>query len=331
MLTRVVAMCSLGVVMMGSFVAMPAEAASTTSCAGTKSEHPEGRIVYAGRESNFRDFEIYVMDGDGGNPTRLTYNDVDDIRPDWSPSGNRIVWVRDQRGTQDSLDRDLYIMCADGSDKRKRAFVDKSGYSYLNTRYSNEDYPAWRPTGGWIAFEWDPANDGSDTRVMRPGRAVNRTIVAQQENTFNSDPAWSPDGNKIALIEDKWTLGITRPCCGGLRRLFTSDFGGLLNPAWSPDGSEIMVSIGSGSPYDEDMPEGNMDIYAVDPKEGTALPMFVEPGSSIGGDYSSDGSRIIFYSGALLSWHIWVVDRNGTGLAQLTSGEGAEINPSWTD
>jgi TolB protein len=105
---------------------------------------------------------------------------------------------------------------------------------------------------------------------------------------------------------------------------------GLLNPAWSPDGSAIMFSTGSMGTYDDDMPEGNMDIYVVDPKGGTPLPLFVDPGSSIGGSWSPDGSRIVFYSGAGSSWHIWVVDRGGAGLTQLTSGQGVEINPSWT-
>ena len=36
--------------------------------------------------------EIYVMDADGSNQTRLTNNPADDWLPAWSPDGSRIAF-----------------------------------------------------------------------------------------------------------------------------------------------------------------------------------------------------------------------------------------------
>ena len=36
--------------------------------------------------------EIYVMDADGSNVTRLTFNQTRDAHPDWSPNGKKIVF-----------------------------------------------------------------------------------------------------------------------------------------------------------------------------------------------------------------------------------------------
>jgi Tol biopolymer transport system component len=46
----------------------------------------------ADKDKNW-DWEIYVIDIDGSNLKRLTYNDVDDRAPAWSPDGKQIAFV----------------------------------------------------------------------------------------------------------------------------------------------------------------------------------------------------------------------------------------------
>jgi Tol biopolymer transport system component len=56
--------------------------------------------------------EIYVMDSDGGDVTRLTETPHEEASPSWSPDGAKIVFSRQLR---DSEPRELWVMNADGS------------------------------------------------------------------------------------------------------------------------------------------------------------------------------------------------------------------------
>jgi Tol biopolymer transport system component len=55
-------------------------------------------------------FEICVMNADGSEPTRLTFNAVGDFSPRWSPDGLKIVFSRAGGGTQQT-----WVMDADGT------------------------------------------------------------------------------------------------------------------------------------------------------------------------------------------------------------------------
>jgi len=73
--------------------------APTWSADGTK-------IAFASDRTG--DWEIYVMDADGDNVENVTDSpETDDEFPDWSPTGERIAFIRDG---------DIWTMNADGSD-----------------------------------------------------------------------------------------------------------------------------------------------------------------------------------------------------------------------
>ncbi|MEW5718746.1 MAG: DPP IV N-terminal domain-containing protein [Chloroflexota bacterium] len=54
--------------------------------------------------------EIYVMNADGSNQTRLTNNPARDVYPLWSPDGTRIMFVSNRDGAFE-----IYVMHTDGS------------------------------------------------------------------------------------------------------------------------------------------------------------------------------------------------------------------------
>ncbi len=70
---------------------------------------PDGSRIafYSGRDGNF---EIYVMNADGTNPTRVTNDPAQDRHPAWSDDGLRIVFTTDRDGNDE-----IYAMNADGT------------------------------------------------------------------------------------------------------------------------------------------------------------------------------------------------------------------------
>ena len=81
--------------------------------------------------------EIYVMDSNGQNLTRLTDSWGQDVSPTWSPDGKRIAFVSSRSGNPH-----IYIMNADGSNPKRLSF---------RGNYNQE--PDWSPrSDGKIVF-----------------------------------------------------------------------------------------------------------------------------------------------------------------------------------
>ena len=83
-------------------------------CDGWPEWSPDGmRIVFSSaRDGNY---EIYVMDIDGSNQTRLTNYVNGDQAPKWSPDGSKIIFCY---WTDNSSGYDIVIMNSDGTNRQ---------------------------------------------------------------------------------------------------------------------------------------------------------------------------------------------------------------------
>lgn len=134
---------------------------------------PDGtRIAFASKRDG--NWEIYMMDRDGGNLVRLTDHEADDTNPAWSPDGGRIAFASTRDGYPE-----IYVMAIAGGD----------AVNVSNAPFSSEHGPTWSPDGGRIAFysdrdgEWDiyiMASDGSDV------------VKLTGDNSNDQVPAWRP-------------------------------------------------------------------------------------------------------------------------------------------
>jgi dipeptidyl aminopeptidase/acylaminoacyl peptidase len=90
-----------------------------------------GEMAFASeRDGNF---ELYRMNADGSDQTRLTTNPADDREPAWSPDGNKIAFVSNF---------EIYRMNADGTGQ----------VQLTHNAAGGDEWPTWSPDGSKIAF-----------------------------------------------------------------------------------------------------------------------------------------------------------------------------------
>ena len=93
-------------------IVLASVAALAVGCSSVDGLQKNDKIAFvSGRDGNN---EIYVMDADGSNQTRLTSNSEQDSYPSWSPDGSKIAFTSYRDGNYE-----IYVMDADGSSQTR--------------------------------------------------------------------------------------------------------------------------------------------------------------------------------------------------------------------
>lgn len=146
--------------------------------------------------------------------------------------------------------------------------------------------------------------DGSGARTL-----TNRPLA------FDSHPAWSPDGSRIAFestVDGRRTIWVMQADGQGLRRL--TDLAGIsaeTAPAWSPRGDRIA--------YASDR-DGNEEIYVVAADGSGSRRLTDNPAADAVPSWSPDGARIAFVSDRDGQPGIWVMRDDGSAPTRMVPG-----------
>lgn len=232
-------------------------------------DRPNDKVYQDGTEH-----ELYIMDPDGSNQTRLStelgirYSEKLTVSPD----GTRILIDKDTPSGQFALS---YVSLAEPNLRVKLA----EGFA---------SSPVWSPDGRRIAYCAGSGSGSEQVIVMNADGSDARPLTAGSSRHLFVD--WSPDGQRLAFMRD-YQLYIMnadgtdqRPLLAGFAR----------NLAWSPDGT--MIAFEGGARLDDQQGNGG-DIWIVnadgsDPRNLTHSPDVYDAGPA----WSPDSTAIVFSS-----------------------------------
>lgn len=194
--------------------------------------------------------------------------------------------------------------------------------------------PAWSPDGKKIALI---SNDGVGLENKRgvPGghlniyvmnaNASNGVEVVSNHPKYNGQPAWSPDGKKIAFVSDRdndLEIYLMNPD-GSQQTNLTRNPGFDQSITWSPDGRKIAFVS------DRDR---NSEIYVMNADGSEAINLTHNLLNDQAPDWSPDGRKIAFASINKDGYsEIFVMNADGTGQINLTNTPTTdEITPKWS-
>lgn len=175
--------------------------------------------------------EIYIIDANGDNLTRLTHNDVSDGSITWSPDGSQLAIIS-SCDHQFMSRSDVYVMNVDGTN-----LTNLSNTCDYNVTVS------WSPDGSHIVY--GTVNDDIFIADVATGSIIN--LMANNPAADRS-PEFSPDGSTIVFESSR----------SGCYDIYTMDIEGSnlqqvtdstecdINPIWSPDGRWIAFTSRPG-------------------------------------------------------------------------------------
>jgi len=217
--------------------------------------------------------------------------------------------------------RTIWTMKPDGSDRRELAGTNV------------DQQPAWSANGTKLAFAhqgngadeiWTANADGSVRRQVTSNPYVNSR--APQDG----DPAWSPDGKRIAFdrIDDTRSgyvqLWVMNADGTGQTDLTNSTTYGDSRPQWSPDGKHIAFESQSSNGG-----SGMTNSVATMTPDGKNRRVLAS--GAVGPSWSPDGTRIAFTKGQSPSSAIWTMKPDGSDQRQIKAGGGYDYGaPKWS-
>lgn len=252
--------------------------------------------------------EIYRMDADGGDQTRVTSDAASDIEPDMAPNGKRIVFTSARSGNAD-----IWVMDADGANAVN-----------LTNSTAAEGWARWSPNGKRIAFHSN--RDGNFELYVVNADGTELTRVTDYAGV-DQWPEWSPDGKALAFRRDMdvWVIELRTATLTQL----TTDAALDQMAAWSPNGKQLaFMSLRDGYCSVFLMNADGSGQENLTPKDAA------DPATawcSRAPSWSTNGQRILFSSrrpGTDASFDIFSMAPDGSDVTRLTSAAGEDAAPT---
>lgn len=277
--------------------------------AATQRGGGEGQIAFVSERDGLP--QIYLINVDRTNLTRLTNMADGACQPAWSPDGEQLLFVSPcNKKTDKYPNAAIYIMDPDETDVQP-----------LITLIGGVYDPEWSSAG--ILFTYLEDNKPHIWVANDQGHDRERLSM---ENAYDSQPCWSPGGDKIALTNTSRALGV--PTIYWVRS--DGSFDGA-----NPD----QVTRGRESTSPDWSPSGDLIAYVYDSTHiyvvrwdavGFGENQLTTRGPNADPDWSPDGQWMTFESWRDAANHdIYIMTANGGLQTRLTEHPSWDYQPAW--
>ena len=194
----------------------------------------------------------------------------------------------------------------------------------LTTDPGVETQPSLSPDAKMLVYVGRAAGH-AHIYLLRVG-GQNPIDLTKDSKDDNSEPAFSPDGERIAFRSERDGGGIFVMGATGESVNRLTDFG--YNPAWSPDGSEIVCATRSGD--DLGSRTGVSQLWRINVATGEKRK--VSEGDAVQASWSPHGHRIAYWAlpkgGSQRD--IWTIPAGGGPPVAVTADAAVDWNPVWS-
>ena len=291
-------------------------AAVLVSCSIVKAQS-SSKIIFADNAGS-----LLLINSDGtGQSILLQGTHIQNDNPVYSPDGSKIAFNR-----RSGFRTDICVINADGTNLITLTSANPQ------LEFSESLYPAWSPDGSKLAFatNWNGQRKFEIWVMNANGTGlVQLTTNVQQGSDFqgplfssDSEPAWSPDGSRIAFSSNRDGRTDTElyvmNADGSNQTRLTDNAADDRNPTWSPDSLRIAFDRNNG---------GGINIVN---RDGTN-PVNVTP-DCFSPSWSPDGEKFVclgFDTSNNFEIGIFTMNANGTNRTKITNNNFSARAPSW--
>jgi Tol biopolymer transport system component len=215
-------------------------------------------------------FEVFIMNEDGGGLKQITQTQYDAVEHAWLPDGEKMAYTIERKRV---LGKSFALWMIDlKSGRTKKIIPDFPGSNALPNFSSSAPLMGFtgKRTIGWDVFMYDL--EKKEYRSLTEGGKSCR-------------PHFSRDGRRVAYVssekDGKGDIWVMNPDGSNKERITERDETYDYFPSWSKDGQRIVFSTN----FKHGLKEGNWDLYLVEVRTKTVVPLFRGAGRDLFPDW----------------------------------------------
>lgn len=241
-------------------------------------------------------FDVFIVGENGLGLRNLTDHPANDLNPQWSPDGTLLAFESTREGVPN-----IFIIPAIGGAARNVSHIERGAREC-----------SWFPDSRRIAFQGETLY-GNDIYVVNLSDSSIQNLT--QGLGINLYPRCSPDGQKIAFASDRdsiWGLYVA-PVNGGNPQRLTeiSGFDQTFTLTWSPESGRLLYNLSMNA---------TRDVFVINVDGTQKQNLTNHAADDVGGDWSPDGSTIVFQSNRSGKDAIYRMDATGGNAARISAG-----------